>query len=116
MLVHDLGTGGWFWNLRTHPAYDCATRLAERGETSLVLDRLGYGASRLADGNATCLGAQVDMLHQVVQHLVSGQYRWTDRRYRHDAGRGPRRDPRARRRRGHRPGGPRTTTTSTAWC
>ncbi|MCB8955630.1 MAG: alpha/beta hydrolase [Nocardioides sp.] len=81
VLVHDLGTGGWFWNLRTHPAYDYATRLAERGETSLVLDRLGYGASRLADGNATCLGAQVDMLHQVVQHLVSGQYRWTDRRH-----------------------------------
>jgi alpha-beta hydrolase superfamily lysophospholipase len=79
VLVHDLGTGGWSWNLTGHPAYDYATKLAEKGETSLVLDRLGYGASRLADGNATCLGAQADMLHQVVQHLISGQYRFTNR-------------------------------------
>ena len=78
VLVHDLGTGGWFWNLTGHPAYDYATKLAERGETSLVLDRLGYGASKLPDGNATCLGAQADMLHQVVQHLVSGRYRYAD--------------------------------------
>jgi len=78
VLVHDLGTGGWFWNLSGHPAYDYATKLAERGETSLVLDRLGYGASKLADGDATCLGAQADMLHQVVQHLVSGQYRFAN--------------------------------------
>lgn len=78
VLVHDLGTGGWFWNLRSHPAYDYATKLAEAGETTLVLDRLGYGASRLPDGNATCLGAQANILHQVVQHLVSGQYRYTD--------------------------------------
>lgn len=78
VLVHDLGTGGWFWNLRGHPAYDYAARLAERGETTLVLDRLGYAGSRLADGLATCLGAQADMLHQVVQHLRSGHYRYVD--------------------------------------
>ena len=40
--------GGWFWHLREHPAYDYATRLALRGETSLVLDRLGYDESPLA--------------------------------------------------------------------
>lgn len=78
VLVHDLGTGGWFWNLRSHPAYDYATKLAEAGETTLLLDRLGYGASRLPDGNATCLGAQANILHQVVQHLISGQYRYTN--------------------------------------
>jgi alpha-beta hydrolase superfamily lysophospholipase len=78
VLVHDLGAGGWFWNLRSHPAYDYATRLARKGETTLVLDRLGYGASRLADGDATCLGAQADMLHQVVQDLTAGLYRFTD--------------------------------------
>jgi hypothetical protein len=77
VLVHDLGTGSWFWNLRSHPAYDYATKLAKQGETSLVLDRLGYGASRLQDGDATCLGAQADMLHQVVQHLRSGSYEFT---------------------------------------
>ncbi|GAA1128328.1 alpha/beta hydrolase [Nocardioides aquiterrae] len=81
VLVHDLGAGGWFWNLRSHPAYDYATRLAAQGETTLVLDRLGYGASRLADGNATCLGAQANMLHQVVQHLTSGRYDYTSSRF-----------------------------------
>jgi dienelactone hydrolase len=78
VLVHDLATGSWFWHLRRHPAYDYAGRLAAAGETSLVLDRLGYGASRLPEGNATCLGAQADMLHQVVQHLRSGRYRFED--------------------------------------
>lgn len=74
VLVHDLTSGSWFWHLRRHPSYDYATRLAARGETSLVIDRLGYDASTLADGNATCLGAQADMLHQVIQHLRSGHY------------------------------------------
>jgi pimeloyl-ACP methyl ester carboxylesterase len=77
VLVHDVGTGGWFWNLRRHPRYDYATHLARQGETTLVLDRLGYDASPLADGNATCLDAQAHMLHQVVQHLRSGRYDFT---------------------------------------
>lgn len=74
VLVHDLTAGRWFWHLRRHPRFDYATRLARAGETSLVLDRLGYDASPLADGDATCLGAQADMLHQVVQHVRSGRY------------------------------------------
>ena len=53
VLVHDAGTGAWFFNLRSNPTYDYATRLAERGQTSLVLDRLGYGRSPLADGDDT---------------------------------------------------------------
>ena len=78
VLVHDATTGGWFWNLRKHPAYDYAGRLARKGETSLVLDRLGYDSSPLSDGKDTCLGAQAGMLHQVVQHLRSGHYTFTD--------------------------------------
>jgi hypothetical protein len=78
VLVHDLGTGRWFWDMRSHPYYDYATHLARQGETVLVFDRLGYGASRLADGRATCLGAQAEMLHQVVQDLRSGRFRFTD--------------------------------------
>lgn len=74
VLVHDRSTGSWFWNLRSNPAYDYATKLAAQGETSLVLDRLGYDANPLADGNDTCLGAQATMLHQVVQHLRAGLY------------------------------------------
>lgn len=79
VLVHDAGTGGWFWNLRKHPAYDYATQLARRGETSLVLDRLGFDSSPLADGTSTCLDAQATILHQVVQHLYSGIYDYTGR-------------------------------------
>jgi alpha-beta hydrolase superfamily lysophospholipase len=78
VLVHDAGTAGWMWRLPGHPGYDYARRLADHGETSLVLDLLGYGASRLPDARATCLGAQADMLHQVVQHLRSGHYRFAD--------------------------------------
>lgn len=78
VLVHDIGTGAWFWNLRAHPSYDYATKLAEKGETTLVLDRLGYGASPLRDGRSTCIGAHADMLHQVIQHLRSGQYAYTN--------------------------------------
>lgn len=74
ILVHDFNAGSWFWHLRDHPAYDYATRLAKQGELSLVLDRLGYDGSPLADGRGTCLGAQADMLHQVVQHVRSGTY------------------------------------------
>ncbi|CAN5205013.1 hypothetical protein BH09ACT12_BH09ACT12_00220 [soil metagenome] len=74
VLVHDAGTGGWFFNLRSNPTYDYARQLAERGQTSLVLDRLGYDRSPLKDGQATCLGAQVHMLHEVVQHLYAGRF------------------------------------------
>ncbi|WP_435747363.1 alpha/beta fold hydrolase [Nocardioides sp. SYSU DS0663] len=77
VLVHDAGTGAWFWNMRRTPAVDYATRLARRGETSLVLDRLGYDRSPLPNGDATCLGAQAQMLHQVVQHLYAGKYVYT---------------------------------------
>ncbi len=74
VLVHDITAGGWFWHLREHPAYDYATQLAMRGETSLVLDRLGYDDSPLPDGRKTCLGAQADMLHQVVGQLRAQGY------------------------------------------
>lgn len=79
VLVHDAGTGGWFWNLTDSRRHDYAGRLAAHGETSLVLDRLGFDASPLADGRATCLGAQATMLHQVVQHVRSGIYEYVDR-------------------------------------
>lgn len=79
ILVHDAGTGGWFWDLPGVPGSSYAGRLADRGETSLVLDRLGFDASPLADGNSTCLGAQATMLHQVVQNVEAGIYRFVDR-------------------------------------
>ena len=80
------GTGGWFWNLRNHPAYDYATRLAERGETSGALDRPGTAPRGWPTATPPALGAQVDMLHQVVQHLVSGPVPLDRPAARHDAG------------------------------
>ncbi|MGA8256654.1 MAG: alpha/beta hydrolase [Nocardioides sp.] len=86
LLVHDAGTGGWFWNLRSHSGHDYATQLARQGQTSVVLDRLGYDASPLRNGNRSCLDAQVAMVHQVVQNLRAGKYDLAGR----PAGTGPR--------------------------
>lgn len=77
VLVHDAGTGGWFWNLhgRGIPASaDYATQLARAGETVVVLDRLGYDRSPLGSGS-TCLGAQATMLSSIVQALYAGTYK-----------------------------------------
>lgn len=74
VLVHDAGTGGWAWDLPGADGVGYATALARRGETALVLDRLGYDRSPLADGDATCLDAQAHQLHQVVQRLYAGLY------------------------------------------
>lgn len=79
VLVHDNATSGWFWNLRERPRYDYAGNLARSGEVSVVLDRLGYGGNRIPDGDDTCLGAQADMLHQIIQHLRSGRYDYRGR-------------------------------------
>jgi pimeloyl-ACP methyl ester carboxylesterase len=79
VLVHDDGTGSWFWHLPSLPSHDYAGRLARRGETVLVIDRLGYGASGRPD--RSCLGAQADVLHQVVQHLRSGTFEFTKPRF-----------------------------------
>jgi len=74
VLVHDITAGAWFWRMPGHGEYDYAGQLARSGEVSLVIDRLGYDGSPLADGNATCLGAHADMLHQVVEQLRAGSY------------------------------------------
>lgn len=74
VLVHDITAGAWFWRMPGHEAYDFAGQLARSGEVSLVIDRLGYDHSPLANGMGTCLGAQADMLHQVIGQLRSGSY------------------------------------------
>jgi len=58
------------------PGYDYARDLAALGHTSVVIDRVGYGTTHPypADGRGVCLGAQADMLHQVVQELRTGRY------------------------------------------
>ncbi len=83
VLVHDVGTGAWFWNLpgQRNRRYDYASRLAAQGQLSLVVDRLGYDRSPLRDGDRTCLGAQAEMLHQLVIRARSGDYRFVGDRH-----------------------------------
>ena len=79
VYVHDFTTGGWFWRFPDR-RYNHVRSLARAGQVSLVLDRFGYDDRHDADGTATCLGAQADMLHQVLQRLRSGDYRSTSAR------------------------------------
>lgn len=63
-----------FWHFRSAPDVDYATELARAGYVSVALDRLGYDDSPHPDGSATCIGAQVDMAHQIVAALRTGSY------------------------------------------
>lgn len=74
LLVHDITAGAWFWSLPGHPSRSYADELARAGEVSLVVDRLGYGASDHPAGHNTCLGAQADMVHQLLLALRTGTY------------------------------------------
>jgi hypothetical protein len=76
IYVHDFTTGGWFWRFPDR-RHDHAGNLARAGHVSLVLDRLGYDDRHDVEGSATCLGAQADMLHQVVKRIRTGDYRST---------------------------------------
>jgi pimeloyl-ACP methyl ester carboxylesterase len=75
VYVHGLAVDGdTSFHFRDVPGYDLAGELARRGHTSVVIDRIGYGPSSHPDGRELCTGAEADMLHQVVQHLRSGDY------------------------------------------
>jgi pimeloyl-ACP methyl ester carboxylesterase len=73
LYLHGFSLGEAFWNFGSSP-YDYATALARAGHASVVVDRLGYGASGHPDGNATCLGAAADVAHQLIGALRSGDY------------------------------------------
>src|SRR5438132_12693215 len=67
--------GEWNWDLKGVPGYDYAAEMAKRGQVSLTLDELGYGASgHPANGNETCQGAEADIAHQIIQKLRHGEY------------------------------------------
>jgi pimeloyl-ACP methyl ester carboxylesterase len=74
LYLHGFSFGEFFWNFSAVPRYDYAAALARAGHTSVVIDRLGYGASGHPDGNQTCLGADADVTHQVIGKLRSGDY------------------------------------------
>ena len=74
LYLHGFGFGEFFWSFSAVPRYDYAAAMGRAGRTSVVIDRLGYGSSGHPQGNQTCLGAQADVAHQVVDKLRSGDY------------------------------------------
>ena len=74
LYLHGLGFGEFLWSLAAAPRFDYAAALARSGHASVVVDRLGYGASGHPEGNQTCLGADADVAHQIVGELRSGDY------------------------------------------
>jgi pimeloyl-ACP methyl ester carboxylesterase len=75
VYLHGLGLGQWMWTFDAVPTYDFARDMAALGRVSLVIDRLGYGASGHPEGFNSCIGGQADVAHQLVQDLRSGSYR-----------------------------------------
>jgi alpha-beta hydrolase superfamily lysophospholipase len=76
LYLHEFSFGKWFWHFPV-PAYDYAAIEAQAGHVSVVIDRLGYGDSSHPNGYATCVGADADEAHQIVQQLRAGSYQLT---------------------------------------
>jgi pimeloyl-ACP methyl ester carboxylesterase len=75
MYLSGYESAEWTWDLKGVRGYDYAVEMARRGQVSLTLDELGYGASgHPANGNETCQGAEADITHQIVQKLRHGAY------------------------------------------
>jgi len=74
LYLHGLGFGEFFWDFTAVGGYDYAAAQARAGQVSVVVDRLGYGASSPPDGNAICVGSRADIAHQMVTDLRSGHY------------------------------------------
>jgi pimeloyl-ACP methyl ester carboxylesterase len=72
--LHGLGYGQFFWDFEILPGYDWSDAMASHGVASLIVDRLGYGVSSHPPGMQSCIGAQADIAHQVVQALRGGGY------------------------------------------
>lgn len=74
LYVHGFGYAGYFWHFTAVRGYDYATAEAQAGHASLVIDQLGYGASSIPSGNATCVGSQATILHEIIGDLRHGSY------------------------------------------
>lgn len=74
LYLHGLGLGEWLWALPGVSSHNYALQQARAGRISVTIDRLGYGASGHPDGNQSCIGAQADVAHQIVQALKTGTY------------------------------------------
>lgn len=74
LYYHGLSYGEFFWDFKAVQGYDFSARLARAGQVSLVVDRLGYGASGRPPGMMSCYGSQADVAHQIVGKLRTGGY------------------------------------------
>jgi pimeloyl-ACP methyl ester carboxylesterase len=74
LYLHPLTAGQAIWSFDAVPNYDFARGMATLGHVSLIIDRLGYGASDHPNGFGSCFGGQADMAHQIVQDLRAGTY------------------------------------------
>jgi pimeloyl-ACP methyl ester carboxylesterase len=74
LYAHGLGFASYFWDFTAVPGYDYAGAEAAAGHASVVIDRLGYGKSSIPPGDATCVGSQATILHEIVQDLRAGRY------------------------------------------
>ncbi len=76
LYLHGLAFDERFWRFRELPDLDFAAKLSDRGHASVTIDRLGYGESTTpANGTlGSCLGAQADIAHQIIEQLRSGEY------------------------------------------
>lgn len=75
LYLHGLGFGEFFWRLQGVAGYDFSAGLARRGHASVVIDRLGYGASGKPQGRGSCIGGQAEIAHQIIGQLKAGRYR-----------------------------------------
>jgi pimeloyl-ACP methyl ester carboxylesterase len=74
LYLHGRGFGEFLWNFTAVPGQNYATAQAREGHASVVIDRIGYGASGHPDGSQSCLGSQADVAHQIIGKLRSGGY------------------------------------------
>ncbi len=74
LYLHGFGFSESFWRFRAVPGYNYAAQQAQAGQTSIVVDRLGYGRSDTPYGADLCFGSQATIAHQLVQDLRSGHY------------------------------------------
>jgi pimeloyl-ACP methyl ester carboxylesterase len=75
VFLHGIEISDAYFRYRGVPGYDFQTEMAELGHALVVVDRLGHGESGLPPAGATCVGAQADVAHQVVDLTRAGDYR-----------------------------------------
>jgi pimeloyl-ACP methyl ester carboxylesterase len=74
LYLHEFSYGAWVWSFPSPVGYDYAHAQGRDGHISVVIDRLGYDSSDHPVGTETCIGAQADMVSQVVDQLHTAGY------------------------------------------